>query len=357
MTYYISLLFIVTIICACLKDSRKLKYIIPFIILFGCAALRGEGIGADYYTYRSYFFSYAQMDIEEILIQEEAGYVLLNKILSIFSSDFQIVIVVVSFISLIGIFYFLKENCEKYVALSIWLYMTLYFYIWTFTILRQAIAMSLVMIAFCYAMKDDWIKFVLLVLIAFFFFHNTAIIALIIYPLLKLDLKQIYFILILIISSMFFYFREDILEILKYIVIRRFRFYFSYEIIQGEGNSLLLVYFALTIFIFFLIFNVKSIVVQENIVLQKMILWSSCIGTALQSMSMIFGLFNRLSQYFMVPVFLLLPTLIRIKFKQKDRVIIVGLIMFVSFIFYIYMLNAEGRTVVPYYSIYNKNYV
>lgn len=355
MIYYILLLVIVTVICACLKNSRHLKYIIPFLLLFSCAALRGEGMGADYYTYRIYFSRYADMSMEEIFKQEESGYVFLNKILSVFSTDFYIVIVVVAFISLIGVFYFLKENCEKYTALSIWLYITLFFYLWTFTILRQAIAMSIVLIAFCYAMKNNWLKFFLLVLIAFLFFHNTAIIALIIYPLLKMDLKQIYFIIIFIIVSILFYYRENILKIMRYIVLRRFRFYFSSELIQGEGNSLLLVYFALTVFIFFLIFKVKSIE-EENVVLQKMILWSSCIGTTLQSMAMIFGLFNRLSQYFMIPVFLILPTLIRTKFKQKDRVIIVGLIMFVSFLFYIYMLNAEGKTIVPYYSIYHKNH-
>ena len=61
-----------------------------FLLLFFMLALRSINVGRDLYNYRNIFESYSQQTWHEIFSDNtEIGYSILNKIISLFTADFQ----------------------------------------------------------------------------------------------------------------------------------------------------------------------------------------------------------------------------------------------------------------------------
>ena len=185
MLFYIVNLFFISLTAYVLRKNKRLMYSVIFIWLFTLGALRGEGVGADYYGYKSYFEIFSKLKWFSSYASIERGYILLNKIISIFTDNYQWLLVVCSFLSLIGVIYFVKKQAF-FPIVSIWLYISMGYYQATFTRLRQAIAISVVLIAYKYAQEKKFWKFILLIILASLF-HRTALIAVLIYPFLHLN--------------------------------------------------------------------------------------------------------------------------------------------------------------------------
>ena len=131
----------------------------------------------------------------EKLFHYEIGYSLFIKILSSIGISEQVFLAIVSLIiiTLIGIVWIKKS---KMPGLSILLYFAFGFFTFTFSGLRQSIALSILFFSFLYVEKRNFIKFILSILLASTF-HKTAIIFIVAYPLyyIKLKLKHYTFII------------------------------------------------------------------------------------------------------------------------------------------------------------------
>lgn len=154
--------------------------------------LRGERIGTDTSTYNSYF-NY----LESGLGYMEPAWNLLTialKGLGISATFFNLII---AFISLYLICYVVWKDSKNPIASLFFLY-SLGFYFFMFNGMRQAFAMSIVLLAmhfYCKGKKKISIGIIILASL----FHTSAFIALLIFivPLIRISSRWVYFILLL----------------------------------------------------------------------------------------------------------------------------------------------------------------
>lgn len=160
------------------RDSINLFFAIYLLLL----VMRSSAIGRDLTGYESIFLSLSKEPLELLFQSDlEIGYVLLNKLISLFTSDFQWVIAVTAIITVIPIWYvYKKESEDAYITIS--LFVMLPTFAMSFSGLRQAIAVSFGALAYEFTKNKKPLRFVIAVAIAFLF-HKSALILLLMYPL------------------------------------------------------------------------------------------------------------------------------------------------------------------------------
>ena len=340
MLFYIVNLFLISLTACVLRKNKRLMYIVIFIWLFMLGALKGEGVGADYYSYKSFFEIFSRAEWFSSYADVERGYILLNKIISIFTNNYQWLLAVCSFLSIIGVIHFIKRNAS-FPIISIWLYISMGFYQSTFTRLRQAIAISIVLIAYKYAQEKKFWKFIFLIILASLF-HRTALIAVLIYLFLheKRISKQKNSRL-----SLFFPHTQSVTSLFSAPLIRSMVSYLGYsryaDLKPGSGGSLLLVYFLVFCYVWFLFMRSEEI----NPKLQLLTLLA--VGSVVcQSFALTITILNRLGEFLSIPMFIMLPNTAK-AFEKKSQSIVIIIMMILSFAFYVYSLSNMNGTV-PY---------
>ena len=104
----------------------------------------------------------------------EIGYVLLVKAISLLTNNPNYMFVIISFITLFGICVFVyKYSSIKW--MSILLFISLGFYYTSFNMIRQFIAIAIVMLSYKYLIEKNFLKFFMIVLCASLF-HMSALI-------------------------------------------------------------------------------------------------------------------------------------------------------------------------------------
>ena len=126
------------------------------------------------YSDSLYYYSYSS----------EVGYTFLNVLISFFTENRYIFILIVTLIIYICLFISLRKYTENY-PLAVVLFMGLWFF-FTFTYLRQVLAATIVWLSIQYVVERKFWKFLVVFLIGFSM-HNSAIIF---FPLYFIPLKK-----------------------------------------------------------------------------------------------------------------------------------------------------------------------
>ena len=339
MIFYLSNLLLMSGTLYIFRKNIKTMGMIAFLWLFFLGAFRASGIGNDYYSYQELY--------ELFLIKDYRGYeplyILLNYLCT-YIGGYRSVVVFVSALSLVGpIYYTVKYS--KYPIISLWLYVTMSFFLWTFTIYRQAIAISFMLIAYSYGQEKKVFKFLIFVLIASGF-HDLSIFFVFIYPILNFHWIKCVWQYVSIISIVIFLIsRTDILMLIQTIqeVLGGRFVYYDLNNIKQEGEALAAVYL-IVFLIIMLITNKKKL---HRYVLRVY----SSLMVMCQVVATVFPLANRIGLFFAVPTFLLLPNIWDDVFETKSRRTINVIIMLISLFYYIFYLHLEsitGSSIVPY---------
>lgn len=139
--------FILTLYHLLFGFSRsKVFWWISFLILFIFLAFRGIYVGTDTVVYANMFEEY-KMGLYYNL--SEPGWLLLNKVVDFLGGDFNTVLWFSALLTLIPVFYGLRKN-SLYPLFSIFIYLTFYYYFYSFNIIRQSIAQGFIFLSFCY---------------------------------------------------------------------------------------------------------------------------------------------------------------------------------------------------------------
>lgn len=161
----------------CTGKKTLLKRTIFVVLCFAqCVAIAGfrYGIGSDYGMYASGFFSMARTGFEELTYEDwEIGYILLNKIIGVFTAWPSALIMVSTVLSLIGPFYLIWRYSSG-PFMSVFLYLNMYLFYLDMNYIRQAIAMSIMCFAFGFLRDKKFWRFLLVVALAATF-HLTVL--------------------------------------------------------------------------------------------------------------------------------------------------------------------------------------
>ena len=174
--YFALLLFIFVIyifISKCMKqhDQNKRDKIflwIVWIALSFLAGMRAYTVGSDTVTYAMYFQKINASHFE-------AGYKFLCNFLKIFTSNPTVLFLICAMITNGLILYVFYEQ-SAYILLSVYTYITMYYYFNSFNAMRQYVAVALIFFAYNLMIKNRNIVCWIFVIFATLF-HSTALVA------------------------------------------------------------------------------------------------------------------------------------------------------------------------------------
>lgn len=203
-------------------------------------------------------------------------------------------------ICLIGVYFFIKNNSKNYLA-SIYVYITMNFFIFLFSGLRQAIAISIVLMSIEFIKNKQPIKFALTIIFASMF-HTTALIFL---PAIIIAYKKInknYIKWVGIISIVLLIIKQPMLQLITQFI------YKNYTISQtGEGYNYLIL---LTIIVAISLYIRKYFEKEENE--KNLMFYNFMIVTIpLQILATVQGNIARLVMYFSISLVILIPNIIQ----------------------------------------------
>ncbi len=335
----------------CLQNNsrlnKKIYLAINFLIFTMLAAFRDISIGNDTYTYFNLFKTVQNESIDVLKNRFEVGYLWLNKLLGLISSNPQILFIITSIIIMTG-FSILIYKYSNSVWMSVFLFYSLGYFGASMNTIRQCIAMTIIFLAYHFILENK-IKLFLISVILATTFHKTAIVFLVAYPLLKMPLNK---------KNIFIMICGTLMGLLAFnkifdLIINVFPIYSYYEngkYIEG-GIKLASIINTIVLLCIFLL----GVIVQKECskdltkdmqLMNKFIFISICISI----LSFKFNLLDRLSDYFSVFSIIFLPNIIK-KIKQSNRrIIYIYSVISLFFIYYTIILHIrpEWNQIYPY---------
>ena len=329
MNYYVANLLIIIIIylicCACTKSKKrrqKIFFFVAFIQLFLFLGLRRIDVGVDLQNYIPFLKRVIEFNYKELFtIGFEPGYnMYCSIIMGIFKNE-QIFLIITAAITLFGAGYFIYKNSKNY-FFSIFIYVTFQFYIFLFSGLRQAIAISILLLSTKFIKERKVIKFVILVLLAGMF-HKSAFIFLPAYFIAYKKITTKYIVTIIGIGVMLFLLREHVM-----IFVTRY-LYTGYDTLDNQGGGYGLLLLLLILFMAAFYFKKNTLEIDGT-----NIIWYnySIIAILIQMLASIEGNVARLTMYYSISMVILIPNVLEaIKPKEISYVgkIILTVLLFV----------------------------
>lgn len=168
---------------------KSILIAVPFLCMLLIAGVRYD-VGTDYMTYKD-IFSWIRMDNAPYI---EPGYRFLNVFIRYFTTNFVWIFLASSFITLLffyrGIITLSSNQC-----MSIYLFITMGYYFYSFNAVRQYMALAVSFYASKYLKNGEFLKYTCFIIFAALF-HKSVLIMIPLYFLLRLRFKVSYYFII-----------------------------------------------------------------------------------------------------------------------------------------------------------------
>ena len=380
MTIYLVALFVLMLYGACKNHNttnrrRKIYTFVAFACLALIAMLRSYNVGRDLQNhYYKTFLRVVNMDWNNLFtLGYENGYLVFYKIISMFTDNGQWMIAIHA-LFVIGITgWFIYRNSEN-VVMSTFLFITTNTWFMYMTMMRQAMAVCIVLIALEIWKRKDWrikryVLYVAIVILAMQF-HSSAFIALFmpIFDYLPFKRKHIFISTLVMIASFALY--NQMFKAVSFLQIGK-RDYTEFYSSSGEAINIISLYF---VFIYVLIFAIGTLslvyynkkrnnqssglaVTDESGFSNSFLLYMVLILAVCRITGLKINIMARMTYYFMPFVYVLLPRSINC-FKNINNKKIVKLTMYffmtAAFIWLTYSSAASMYGTVPYQFFWEK---
>lgn len=304
-----------------------------FILFFLLLALRDESIGNDTTGYLIFFNAHNTKRFSDtLLFGFEPVYSFLNWIVNKFTHNFQIYLIIVAAINVLPLAKIYNED-KRNSFLKIILFLNMTTFIMFFSGIRQALAMSVGMIAYKFVKEKKPLWFIITCLVAIGF-HHSAFMLFFMYPLYYFSLKRKHLLFIVPIMIISHIYNAEIFSNLTYILSL---FSNEYSNIETEETG------AIATFLMFIAFAVFSYTISDekkmdrNMVgLRNFLLFS----VFLQSFASVHILAMRMNYYYIMFIPLLIAKIVEVPKKEFVQVsyIIEKLITFFFVGYFLYSL-------------------
>jgi len=358
-----------------LTKKRKKRYIVfSFACLAIISMLRSYNVGRDLQAhYYKTFLRVVNMDWNNLFtLGYENGYLVFYKIISMFTSDGQWMIAIHALI-VIGITgWFIYRNSDN-VVMSTFMFITTNTWFMYMTMMRQAMAVSFVLVALEIWKRKDWrikrfVLYVLVVILAMQF-HSSAFIAFIIpiFDYLPFKRKHILISTIVMIASFALY--NQLFKAVSLLQIGK-RDYTEFYSSSGEAINIISLYF---VFIYALIFIIGTVslvyykgeenqssnlnVTDESGFSNSFILYMVLVLEVCRITGLKINIMARMTYYFMPFVYILLPRAIASFRNYSNKKIVkysIYVLMTVAFVWLTYRSAATMYGTVPYQFYWEK---
>lgn len=321
------------------NSERKRNLFLCFIVglqLLVTAAFRDVSVGGDLENYIPAYEHISKSSWDKLLfVPFETGYVFLNKILSLITSEVRLLLILISGFIVFGYIRSIYRNSTM-PWLSLFLFIAMGFFTESLSMLRQAIAMVIILSGLKYVEERHFGKYLWIVILAMTF-HLTAVVAILLYPFSRLKLNLRNFVLLMTGCGLFMLTIGR--SILNYFISGFYSLYSS-KIESGSGFSMLLLLLAIAVGGMLLNSSNRSPKVYTSMI---------ALACCMQLFALQFALFARIVMYFSMALIIYVPdTLSRIQNKEMRMmmILLVCVLAAMYFIFLILERNAAG--IMPY---------
>lgn len=340
--------------------KTKFYIILNFFLFTILSGFRSENVGNDTSAYIGVFNNISSSgDISRYTWRFELGYLYLNKLLSLVSSNSQTIIIGTSIIIMAGFARFIYLYSEQK-WLSIYLFFTIGYFAMSMNTIRLNIAMVILLFSYDFLKNRKLIKFVLVVLLASLF-HRTAIVFLLAWPITKLSYNY-RTILVATISSIGLYLGFPRILPFFFNIFPTYQYYLGSELLDGNIRTAsimnLLVGLAIVLLGSFVHFNnirkdttLKAIgTEQEKDNNDESMLLLLITGVSITFISFNFNILDRVGEYFAVFSIVYLPNTLNRLRDRNLRVLIyyIVVILFFAYSITIIIMRPEWNTIYPY---------
>lgn len=347
--FYIIIMCLAVILILPLKKYKnskvgKILFVLSFLVSFLPAGLR-YGIGTDYfYTYVPYFnwIGTGEKEFGEI------GFNLLNKFIYDTSGDYRVLFFVTSFIILGFIYKAIWDNSDD-ILKSILIIFIGQTYFYSMNIVRQAIAMAIILYAFKFLKDKKYLKLLICIIIAALF-HSSALLMIPILLISQIRIRPFNKIIIII---LLFAFQPIILKVVEMIIgLTKYNWYYKSGL-YTENIALSLIIQNIIIFI---IDSYYQKVYKDKITTEYNILSNiNFFGICTMALSMYIPLIYRIIRYCTIFQILFIPKMLNLSRIKSNKSIITAVIILLLFVCMVYqIILCGGEEVYPYVSIFNR---
>lgn len=350
MKIYIFALFLSLFFCVFFKKYPRTSFVLAAMPFFIISAIRYD-VGTDYmFRYvPDYLAIYNGRNVTNL----ELLFKLFVKICTFIAEDnYQILFVITSAVVVFGIFGAIYKYSKNKIFSIILFFICGYFF-GSMNLVRQYVAMAILLLAYNYLNSEETGKWFLVCIIAFFI-HSSSIILCILTLVLK-NIKRITWQYVVFFVALYFILQQPLKMLIEYIMsLSRYSVYINSVYNVSEVSITDIIQNIIIYFIMYHSYDVK----KKNNELNK----EDDLLINLQFMTIIFILlgntmilFDRVKVYFQIFQLISIPHFLEgFKIKLNKRVFsIVILILFTISIIRSNVIN-NNNEVVPYRNIWNK---
>lgn len=274
------------------KKRNKLTIQLFFIVFFVLLALRDFSVGTDLDEYQAIFNRCANLSFDGLKnLRWETGYTIYNKLISLLSEDYRFFLIVTALIVLIPIYkLYVKEN--RYNLLSILIFINMPCFLMIFSGLRQAIAVSMGILAYMAIKNKKYVLSALTILLACSF-HISALALVLLYPIFFLKIKTKHLFVIVPFMLLIYAFKTQLLLLLFYLLPKKY--FDAYGEIKETGAFAMMILF-LIFFVFAFVILDDQVMTNDDYFMRNIIV----VTTIFQFFVPVHGLIQRASYYFMI---------------------------------------------------------
>ena len=335
----VSVLFYAFVFSVSKKKYNSKKFLVVLLTaqLITILALRNSTVGVDIPGYVRFFQNTPILNFQQFMAHRwELGFKLLNKAISLFTSNEQVFLTIIATLTIIPVGRFIYKY-SKMPFLSFALYISFNFYSFVFSGLRQGIAYGIVLISYDFIVNRKLSKFIICILFASLF-HRSALIFLPAYFLVKFKINYKSLGIVVITNGILYLFRKQIFEFAIQ------QFYPSYEVVVSSSISWMILGIIITILGLLFYKNVVGISSQNNDLYVIMIT-----GVSLMIFATVGTNVMRMADYYYLFIIIFIPEVMN-SIKDKGLVMLGGYLVVIStLVLHLWFLTyADTYQMVPY---------
>lgn len=336
--YFVVLILSLLCISAYQKKKRAIYIVLcalPMILLIG---FRSNMVGTDTAGYCRMFLSmkdYLNLENPWQYFSTEKGFIALNLILIQIAEKYWVFLTAVGAIGICCTLRSISKLSEAW-ALSLFIYITLGYYLFGFAAIRQYIAMSIYMLALPYLLNSNLKKYAIVVCIAALF-HQTVLIALPLYFFVRLPFNKKTLSLVVIGGILVGALIPHIMAFAATVEDR----YAVYTEYSGGGSMFTIFYTIIAIFFIFQRTKMQEEYLKRYDLFLNMIIFGSLIYIVV-TFSGLYGEVTRFAAYFQLATVFIWADLYKYR-KSKLSPVFWGIVVAVHLVYFYVYLDKIGH--------------